>query len=547
MGMKKKGKNKEKDVNKSEDSTPSMDIDINEENSCLDTEKVNDNEDNSNEPHPNKEEVWVKIESKKRYEVSILAENLPGKKNDEKIKNAYHIIDDASNVIGVKHIFITGKKRIVATFKNKESADKACEKNISEDNDCKFEKLIKKNENLDWQQRTIKIMDIPLNAKKDIIKNTLNKIGEVETISMRPSGMWYTALITFKSENTITELQNTWSISYFKDSMRIYPYKDYKNFYQQRNSYVLKLTNIPFGTTSYDLEDIITAVNGKTCFLARRKNSYVRTRIAYVAFENEESMVNAMKTNFALREKELFWTTVNTKTCNICGSPEHLAAKCEEKANRNEKKIKQQKFNGLYKKFHVPFKLKETKSKTYAEVTKQQQQKQTNNIIKPINKIGEDNFNKLLDLINTLKKDILQINENINNINKKIKFMETTTVINSPVLNNSTHNPRNDKINENIPQQPTLSLNQTKTNNKNDPSNNNKRRRPNTSSSSSSSDELEFVKQKQLEVSNQVGKIEDKLNQITSMLTYNNQVDETSESSSEDEDDNQGYIQTHQQ
>ena len=127
--------------------------------------------------------------------------------------------------------------------------------------------------------------------------------------------------------------------------------------------------------------------------------------------------------------------------------------------------------------------------------------------------------------------------------------METTTVFNSPVLNNSTHNPQNDKINENIPQQPTFSLNQTKTNNKNDPSNNNKRRRPSTSSSSSSSDELEFVKQRQLEVSNQVGKIEDKLNQITSMLTCNNQVNETSASSSEDEDedDNQGYIQTHQQ
>ncbi|CAJ0637458.1 12051_t:CDS:2 [Entrophospora sp. SA101] len=324
-----------------------IDIDENKENSCHDTEETNNNEDNSNEIPSNKKEVWVKIESKKRYEVSILAENLPGKKPDEKIKNAYHIIDDASNIIGVKYIFIAGKKRVVATFKNKESADKACLKNILENNDYKFEKIIKRNENLDWQQRTIKIMDIPLNAKKDIIKNIFNKFGEVETISMRPSGMWYTALITFKSENTIIELQNTWSVSYFKDSMRIYPYKDYQKFYQQRNCHVLKLTNIPFGTTSYDLEDVITAVGGKTCFLARNKNSYIRTRIAYVAFENEELMANAMHTNYALREKELFWTTINAKTCHICGSPEHLAAKCEEKADRKEKQMKKQKFNGL--------------------------------------------------------------------------------------------------------------------------------------------------------------------------------------------------------
>ncbi|CAJ0827851.1 3012_t:CDS:2, partial [Entrophospora sp. SA101] len=365
-----------KDIN--ENSTPLMDIDIdeNKENSCHDTEETNNNEDNSNEVPSNKKEVWVKIESKKRYEVSILAENLPGKKPDEKIKNVYHIIDDASNIIGVKYIFIAGKKRVVATFKNKESADKACLKNILENNDYKFEKIIKRNENLDWQQRTIKIMDIPLNAKKDIIKNIFNKFGEVETISMRPSGMWYTALITFKSENTIIELQNTWSVSYFKDSMRIYPYKDYQKFYQQRNCHVLKLTNIPFGTTSYDLEDVITAVGGKTCFFARNKNSYIRTRIAYVAFENEELMANAMHTNYALREKELFWTTINAKTCHICGSPEHLAAKCEEKADRKEKQMKKQKFN--------------------------------------------DNFNRLLDIINTLKKDITQINENINDINKKI-------------------------------------------------------------------------------------------------------------------------------
>jgi hypothetical protein len=137
--------------------------------------------------------------------------------------------------------------------------------------------------------------------------------------------------------------------------------------------------------------------------------------------------------------------------------------------------------------------------------------------------------------------------------------MEATTGVTPPSINNSTHDLSNDKNNQNTLQQPIFA-NHIKTNNKNGTSNNNKRRRPNTPSSSpsSSSDEIECVKQKQLEVSNQMGKIEDKLSQITSMLMGENNMneqsnlsgdkeDETIESSSEDDYDIEGYTQTLQQ
>ncbi|CAJ0636580.1 245_t:CDS:2 [Entrophospora sp. SA101] len=66
-----------------------------------------------------------------------------------------------------------------------------------------------------------------------------------------------TAQITFKDKESMSKLGDKWSIMYLKDSCRIAPLDVTKEEIDERNSRTLKLTNLPYGTTAYDLHDII--------------------------------------------------------------------------------------------------------------------------------------------------------------------------------------------------------------------------------------------------------------------------------------------------
>ncbi len=51
---------------------------------------------------------------------------------------------------------------------------------------------------------------------------------------------------------------------------------------EECNQYIVKLTNLPFSTTSVNLKEILQQAEAKTCFIPRTRNRYTRKRFAYI-------------------------------------------------------------------------------------------------------------------------------------------------------------------------------------------------------------------------------------------------------------------------
>ena len=77
--------------------------------------------------------------------------------------------------------------------------------------------------------------------------------GTVEDVITRVTGPWKTAHVWFENEESANQLKDTWSITYFKDLCRIASASATRDLIETRNRFTLKLTNLSFGTTAFDL------------------------------------------------------------------------------------------------------------------------------------------------------------------------------------------------------------------------------------------------------------------------------------------------------
>src|SRR6185369_12997889 len=80
-----------------------------------------------------------------------------------------------------------------------------------------------------------------------------------------------------------------------------------------------------------------------------------QTMICYVNFENANDLAKVLQDSreYYLRGFKIFWTSEESKNCNICQATEHLSKNCPKKNNRrrNEKRI--MKLAALYERKHV--------------------------------------------------------------------------------------------------------------------------------------------------------------------------------------------------
>src|SRR2546423_5400314 len=107
------------------------------------------------------------------------------------------------------------------------------------------------------RNRMMIVRDLPLNFDKNTLRTLIEKKGEstIEEITTRVMGNWITAQILFADERVITNLKDIWSLEYQKEWCRMSPATANRNEIEERNHFSLKLANLPFGITAYDLKD----------------------------------------------------------------------------------------------------------------------------------------------------------------------------------------------------------------------------------------------------------------------------------------------------
>ena len=170
----------------------------------------------------------------------------------------------------------------MAEFGKKKYMMQAYTIQLEENNEFKLKPLFNRKDN-EIKNRTLIVRDLPLNFEKESLKKTLEKLseGKVETIRTRVTGPWITAHVTFEKEDAIIKVRDTWSIIFLKDFCRIEPANMSGEERVFRNKYTLKLANLPFGITAYDLLKVFNIVKAKTCFIPKTHDKYAQLRYAF--------------------------------------------------------------------------------------------------------------------------------------------------------------------------------------------------------------------------------------------------------------------------
>ena len=388
--------------------------DVNEELNSEAMEGVNEG-DTENETTD-----WIEISKIRRYKAIIAAENVEGDTYTKKVNNVNKKISHLDDFMGTRISYIQNKAHVCATFGQKEAMLAACDIALFEDNDFQLKPINNRGDD-ETKDRTVVIRDLPLDVNRQTLKTIMEKMGTVTDIKLQISGMWYKAYVTYEDKATVeNKFQDTWSIFYLKDLCRVAPANFTRQEIEERNRNTVKLTDLPFGTTAYDIKSLLDKVNAKTCFIPRTRNQYGRARYAYVTLADEESCMKLLNNEIqgVVNETTLFWVAQEVKTCHKCGGMDHLVIDCKEKKEHDEFKERRKGYNNVYTRYRIP---------NYKNITKQNPKK-TEYVT---NKKTDNNNNinqQLLESMNTIQQTIKEMNATLQYLNQRITKVENRLV-----------------------------------------------------------------------------------------------------------------------
>ena len=419
------------------------DISVAEEDLLANLE--NDNGNMEGIEHNTPEEKWIPVEyNTRRYKAVIELNKLNGEDTEMKLTELERKVASTDHYMGLKirEIGVQKTPVVVVTYGKKEVMLQVCEIDLRENNEFKL-RPIPNNGDVETLDRTLIVRDLPLNADKELLRNILERHsqGTIEEIKTRVTGPWLTAHARFSDASAVKKFDNVWSIIYMKDFCRIAPSNASKEDIMKRNEYTLKLANIPFGITAYDLREFLDKINAKICYIPRSRERYERKRIAFISFENLEELEKAKQEVYTMKGVRLFWLDTSTKTCHKCGSPNHLVKECNERKESFFRKQKLAQYSKIYTKYKTPNYRRATNLRTslnsqgrlytnYIDQEIQENDEQTEQTKGKNETVPSAEAN----LWETLKN----INDNINDIKKELKVVnERITKLEVSKFNNN--------------------------------------------------------------------------------------------------------------
>ncbi len=398
---------------------------------------------------------FVKIFKPTRFVAHIAFTDLSGKSSQDHLKFVQHLMIGYPGFLGAKINHRT--KGIDVFFSTEYDLLKMIEKPHESLNGKKFKAINLKSERSNETGRTLKIIDIPLYVKSDVIKEYFAKKGTITRFSMITRGPWQQAYVVFEDRNIIQPFYfDQWSIQIMDFNVRVSP-TDLSDDYQTlRKEFCCKLTGLPFNTTAQDLASVVTQSKAKTCFIPRTRNGYKPHRFAYLQFASAKDLADAIKQQYKLNNYTLYWILPDLLHCFKCGNPDHDSSKCtQEKKSTNQYRKLYDRFrpaqyrprpNFINKKSNSPTQShksntqsshslnKNNKSISYADAAKQHNIK--NGTAKGGSMHDQLSINKRLDILlekmDLMNTNFEQLTQQVNELTFRIEAIENLVLIEEP-------------------------------------------------------------------------------------------------------------------
>ncbi|CAB5387318.1 unnamed protein product [Rhizophagus irregularis] len=206
-------------------------------------------------------------------------------------------------------------------------------------------------------ERTIRLMDVPLDMPEEEIKIFLEKKYNTKINNIwspappRPNNQrrnnpgnerrrkpptTKTVMVEFK-DNTITKRffeEDIWTIERGQYNFRILPTNWRSEESIRRTSTSYRIQGLGPNITARDLKGFVKHIKGKTCFVPTNPHTgkSMRYAIVFTDKENEITTVNRYKVD----DNNLFVTPWGINICTICGSTEHGFMNCDKKPTREQ-------------------------------------------------------------------------------------------------------------------------------------------------------------------------------------------------------------------
>ena len=407
-------------------------------------ENIRNEEINRTDKVTNREDgTWTHVANRiRRYKTIVNVKDLTGTSIGQKLKTVQNAVNDIDEFMGTRLHFYGKEQFIMAEFGKKDNAEQACAKCLESDNEARLNILRNKGDT-EVRNRMMIVRDLPLNFDKNTLKTLLEKKGNgtIEEITTRVMGNWMTAQILFDDGKVIDNLKDTWSIEYQKEWCRMAPATANRNDIEERNRFSLKLANLPFGITAYDLKEFLRNAEAQTCFFPRSRDKYTRARYAYVSFKTEEQMIKLVesKDKIAIKNNHVYWLLPDDKTCHKCGSGEHLVVNCSEKEQSEERKNRMWQYRKVYERYRVPnYKkiMNFNREENHGQSSNQQTYNNRNNENIENNRNSRDytkeqgrgNFDKeattTYELFKQIKEEMSFLREELGKVNERITRLE---------------------------------------------------------------------------------------------------------------------------
>ncbi|KAG9298721.1 hypothetical protein G9A89_012789 [Geosiphon pyriformis] len=116
--------------------------------------------------------------------------------------------------------------------------------------------------------------DIPLGIFFNNIKTAFGIFGVVSSVKLKPAGLWEYAVVNFEDIFSAAAALSNWFVLVRKNSVRIFLIVNQKEVIFSKDAFKAKLVNFLFGCTVFEISDLVSQVDGHTCFISHSPEFY---------------------------------------------------------------------------------------------------------------------------------------------------------------------------------------------------------------------------------------------------------------------------------
>jgi hypothetical protein len=387
----------------------------------------------------NMDEEWIEVQKTRGREHSAMVnlEYIFGETIGQKLKELKELLihEEIHCVYGPTLVKTPqGEKKFKLGVETKEELNALLNLTIevqNEDNEttttCKMFSENNNNTRALEKERTIEIYGLHPKIAEFRILSAMSKIGKVEKINTLPCrrGIKIMAKVVFQKKEDVDKFLAAGKKSIYigQDLARVSWVGNEKLKWEL--GHIAKLVNLPFGTTTLDLEPLLGQNKAEFIIIPKttgRNGMVVRNlREAFVYFSNEEDRRKNIETTVKIGGQDAYWADTEDKRCRECGKTGHIQKNCEvfiERMNTRAhiKAVKEYQKGGPLRVINrsTSYAQAATPVRTQKTVNQQQQQQQQGLAVPPKTEEKKSGINSATNsTLTNMEKKIGQLNDTI--------------------------------------------------------------------------------------------------------------------------------------